>query len=294
MTSPIGESLTTPEVYLCELVPLLRQISVGPCGMAIGGSYAKGDADALSDIDVYLFAEQVHSGPQRSELIAKTVGADSQVDSWGQDAPFVECGTDFWYRNRRVECWLRNSQEVERTITLCQQGKIRRDYVGWTVMGFFNYVLLADIRTMQIIEDPYATLARWKTDVATYPEPMRQSILHRFMREAMFWPENFHYRTAVERADIIYTSALVQRVVQAVIQVIFALNREYFQGEKRLAQALVKLPLLPKAFPVRLQALVSPATGSGVEQLREQRRELCALVAEVQSLVLAQGGTAED
>ncbi|MDF0673525.1 MAG: DUF4037 domain-containing protein [Nitrospira sp.] len=166
--------------------------------------------------------------------------------------------------------------------------------MGWTVMGFFNYVLLADIRTMQIIEDPYATLARWKTDVATYPEPMRQSILHRFMREAMFWPENFHYRTAVERADIIYTSALVQRVVQAVIQVIFALNREYFQGEKRLAQALVKLPLLPKAFPVRLQALVSPATGSGVEQLREQRRELCALVAEVQSLVLAQGGTAED
>ena len=33
--------MTTPETYLCELVPLMRQFSVGSCDMAIGGSYAR-------------------------------------------------------------------------------------------------------------------------------------------------------------------------------------------------------------------------------------------------------------
>jgi hypothetical protein len=62
-------------------------------------------------------------------------------------------------------------------------------------------------------------LARWKAQVAVYPEPLRDAILRQFMTEAAFWPDNPHYLSAIERGDVIYTSAIVQQVVQALIQV---------------------------------------------------------------------------
>lgn len=46
--------------------------------------------------------------------------------------------------------------------------------------------------------------------VSSYPEALRRSLLHRFMREAAFWLNNPHYKSAVERVDLIYTSAIVR------------------------------------------------------------------------------------
>jgi hypothetical protein len=112
------------------------------------------------------------------------------------------------------------------------------------------------------------------------------------MREAAFWPDNFHYETAVEREDTIYTSAIVQQVLHALVQVVFGLNRAYFPGDKKLTHALEKLPVKPEAFTSRLQTLLFPGKDPGVVELREQRRELGVLVTEVQQLVSAQGGAA--
>jgi hypothetical protein len=283
--------MDTLGLLIHEILPLLRQFCIAPYGIAVGGSYAKGSNDTLSDLDVYLFAQQVLPSLQRKALVMETLGTQSEATSWGCDSLFVEGGTDFLHGGRRVECWLRNSQEVERTIASCRKGQIRRDHVTWVTMGFFNYVVLGDVRTMQIVEDPQGILTGWKGDVATYPEPLRQTILHRFMLEAAFWPENFHYRSAIERADAIYTSGIVQQVLQALVQVIFALNHEYFPGEKKLAQALGKLSVQPTACPVRLQALLFPGKNPSVKQLQEQHRELGALVTEVQQLVLVYGAT---
>ncbi len=281
----------TPEAVAGELLPVLRELCAGEYAVAIGGSHAKGSSDALSDVDVYLFARTVLPGPERTLRVASVPGA-CEVSSWGRDEPFVEGGTDFVYRGQRVECWLRNPEQVEATIAACKQGRIQRDPVVWTVMGFFNYVVLADVRAMRIVEDPYGLLARWKAEVGTYPERLRRMVLHRFMQEAAFWPDNFHYETAVERADVIYTSGIVQQVLHALIQVVFALNGEYFPGEKKLVHAMASLPVQPHAFAARVQGLVAPGSAPDVPQLREQRRELGALVAEMAALVTARRGAA--
>lgn len=281
----------TPDFLMRELLPLLRQFCVGPYGIAIGGSYAKGSHDALSDVDVYLFSQQVRSGLQRNKLVVEALGETTAPVFWGCEDSFIEGGTDFSYQGCRVECWLRNTRQVEGTIASCRQGIIRREHVAWTVMGFFNYVVLADVRTMQIVEDPHGVLARWKEDVSTYPEPLRQAILRRFMAAATFWPENFHYRSAIERADRIYTSGIVQQVLYALIQVTFALNREYFPGEKKLAQVLEKLLVQPSVFSVRIQALLCPEEYLSVAKLRKQQQELCTLVTDMEQLVLNHGKT---
>jgi hypothetical protein len=128
-------------------------------------------------------------------------------------------------------------------------------------------------------------LTRWKAQVAAYPEPLRDAILGRFMPEAAFWPGNPHYLGAVERGDVIYTSAIVQQALHALIQAVFALNRVYFPGEKKLAGALEKLPILPAEFAARVEGLLCPGPAPTVDELREQQRTLAELVTDVRALL---------
>lgn len=142
---------------------------------------------------------------------------------------------------------------------------------------------------MRIIEDPQHVLSRWKAEVSTYPNALRNAILGRFVREEAFWPENPHYKSAVERSDVIYTSAIVQQVLHILFQVLFALTRVYFPGEKKLADALEALPRQPARLGTRVQALLTEYSGLDAQGLREQHRELGELVANVTRLVAAHG-----
>ena len=276
--------MDSAEKLVRELVPLVRGFTAGPAAIALGGSHAKGSGDALSDLDVYLFADAVLPARRRDERVTDALGQGAGVQSWGGDDPFVQGGTDFLYHGLRVECWLRRMDEVERTIAAAVRGEVRREYSGWAVMGFLGHVALADVHNMRVVEDPLGTLGRWKTDVAVYPEALRRALIGRFLPEAAFWPGNPHYASAVEREDVIYASAIVQQVVHAVIQVVFALNRAYFPGEKMLEQRVESLPIRPTDFAARLRGLLA-----GAEGLRVQSSELTALVAETARLVAAHG-----
>ena len=282
----------TPGALLAAVLPVVRRFRADPhtaYGIALGGSHAKGTSDALSDVDVYLFAPAVLPGTQRIEVVAEAFGlAPEAVSSWGGDEPFEQGGTDFRFRNREVECWLRNTESIASVIDSAKRGEIRREYSVWAVAGFFDYVALSDIQAMHVVEDPFGLLSGWKAEVARYPESLRRAVLDRFTREAAFWPDNFHYRTAVERVDALYTSGIVQQVVHALIQSVFAVNGVYFPGDKKLGSALDALPVRPEAFAQRVQALLFPGAEPDRGLLEEQRRALGVLVADVESLVAAQ------
>lgn len=280
------------ETIARELLPLVRRFARGACAVALGGSCAKGHRDAHSDVDLSLFADQVLPGVERDALAAEALGPGAEPASWGRDDPFVQGGTDFVHRGVRVECWLRSATHVEAAIAECLRGELRREYVGWTVMGFFNHVVLADVHSLRIVDDPGGMLARWKESVDTYPQPLREAIVRRFMGEAGFWPANPHYHTAIERVDVVYTSGIVQLVVHALIQVLFALNREYFPGEKRVPESLRRLAVAPRDVAERVWALVAPGTPPDVVSLRAQQQALAALVEEVSQLVSAESAGA--
>jgi predicted nucleotidyltransferase len=279
------KSNAVPDNIVNDVIPSLRQFCVGEYGIAVGGSYAKGVSDEQSDVDIYLFANQILPRDQRSTLMKHRLNSASQIISWGDDALFVEGGTDFWYAGRKVECWLRNMQRIEKTLQMCLNGQIDRGYVVWTVMGFYNYVALSDIHVMQIIEDPNGILGGWKDRLDEYPAALRKAIIGRYLAEVQFWPENFHYLSAIERGDILYTTGIVQQVVYAMIQVVFALNRVYFPGEKKVGMALEKLALQPGEFNQRIRELVYPGDIGSITYLRAQQEALSRLANDVKLLV---------
>jgi uncharacterized protein with HEPN domain len=105
------------------------------------------------------------------------------------------------------------------------------------------------------------------------------------LRMARFWPDNFHYKSAVERADSIYVMGIVQQVIHNLIQVIVALNETYFPGDKKLDIALDHLLVKPEQFVERVQNLLYPGTNIEQPLFHRQRQELVTLTAEIEALV---------
>jgi hypothetical protein len=278
--------IPNPTPIVDTLLPLLRQFVLGEYGIALGGAHAKGVEDQESDVDIYLFAQQVLPAQERARRCEEFGSAIGSVVSWGVDAPFVQGGTDFYLHGTKVECWLRNTDYISDILSDCVAGIVRREFVTWTVMGFYNHCTLSDLHNMVPIEDPAGVLARWKAAVTEYPLKLRETILKDHLRAAKFWPENFHYRSAVARCDAIYAVGIVHQVVHNLIQVLFALNRAYFPGDKKLNIALEHLEVKPAGFTEQIQRLLLPGTGRDRDTLDQQRTALIELTRQVEELVV--------
>jgi hypothetical protein len=268
-----------------QLIPLLCQFALSEAGIAVGGAHAKGTDDAASDLDLYVFASDVLTSAERAQRARDFSPEVAKLVSWGDEEPFTQGGTDFTYRAHKVECWLRNSELIESTLAECREGIVRRDFVTWTTTGFYNHCCLSDLKAMIPVSDPAGLLAGWKLEIAVYPPKLRAAIVRGHLSAARFWPHNFHYDSAIERQDVIYTTGIVQQVVHNLIQVLFAANSTYFPGDKKLAEALGHLACTPARFAERVNALLFPAERVSVALLKRQQAELQRLLREVEDLV---------
>ena len=278
--------IPNPTPIVDTVLPLLRQFALGEYGLALGGAHAKGVEDQESDVDIYLFAKEVLPAQKRARRCKEFGGPITRVVSWGADTPFVQGGTDFYFEGTKVECWLRSTDYISNIVDDCTAGIVRREFVTWTVMGFYNHCTLSDLHNMVPVEDPAGVLSRWKAAVAEYPPQLRETILDDHLRAAQFWPENFHYRSAVARCDAIYAVGIVHQVVHNLIQVLFALNRTYFPGDKKLDVVLEHLEVKPAGFTERIKCLLLPGSGRDRETLDWQRTELIELTRQVEALVV--------
>ena len=135
------------------------------------------------------------------------------------------------------------------------------------------------------VDDPFGILSAWQQVIDEYPPKMQAAIIEKHLSGARFWPNNFHYSSAVERQDIIYTTGIVQQVVHNLIQVLFAVNKCYFPGDKKLAKALNRLERVPAGFVEHIHELLFPAAPATREHLRQQQTALQQLLKDVEELV---------
>ena len=252
------------------LVELLKGTVEGKCAIALAGAHAKGMADAASDIDLYVFAERAKPLEERQALIRSA--ADPGTTPWVDDfdaAPWGG-GMDFMYQGTPVEVAARTLARMDRVVGDCLEGKFEIIPATWTSNGYYTFIYLCELSFIQPVWDPDGVLADYQKKAAVYPEPLRRAILETFMGRAGTWMGNFHYGSAVRRGDVLFTAPIVLHTVMDMVQVVFALNRVYFTGDKKLEAALEKMPYCPEALrPGQLDVLLT-ATRDPAHLKRQQ------------------------
>lgn len=255
--------MSIEEELFATMTPVIADLAEGGNGaVSLGGSRAKHRSDAQSDYDFRVYADQF-KGPELQ-----------QTEAWKR----FEAVLQAWEaRGLRLDgVWARNYDRVQANLDGWIAGKgVAKNY-EWTIWG---YHLPTDLAHQQIIVDPKGILARWKEQLAHYPEALRMSVIEEYLGVLRYWAADYHYASKVARRDLVFLVGLTGKLVNAILQVVFAINRTYYPGDGWNLEIAKDFARLPQNFIARMSAILEHGNDwSG------QRAELITIIADLEVL----------
>jgi predicted nucleotidyltransferase len=257
----------------------------GVVAVTLGGSTARGAADAASDLDlgVYYRAENKPHVDRFREL-AKALddeGEPLSVTGFGEWGPWINGGAWLRIDGRRVDWLYRELGHVVQTISDCRAGRVGVDYQPGHPHGWNHHVYMGEVAECEVLQDPAGVLKAIQKLAAGYPEGLRRGLVERHLWEASFTLETV--AKSPKRGDVAYVTGALYRCTAALVQVIYALNGRYFLNEKGSVPAASAMKLAPKRFEKRVVDALGNA-GTTPAQLAKSVETLRELVADVRGL----------
>lgn len=251
------------------MTPLIADLAANGNGaVALAGSRGKGRSDEQSDYDFRVYAD-AYRGPDIR-----------QTEQWQR---FEAARRDWEARGFRMDgVWMRSYAGVRRDLDAWLTGTAVPKTFEWTIWG---YHLPTDLASQQIAFDPEGVLAGWKQQLAVYPEALGASVLRQYREVLQYWAKDYHYESKVARRDLVFLAGLTGKLTNAILQVVFALNRAYFPGDGWNLPMAAELHRLPPDFVSRMTSILS--AGSDADAPRRQRQELIAMIADLEVLIAA-------
>jgi hypothetical protein len=259
--------MNTTQEIINECLPLIRPLAIGRYAISIGGSHGKKLFDEKSDIDFRLFCDEMLGG----------IGI-TETDEWKSFSKVV----DRW-REKGINidhCWIRTVKEIDDQLEPWFAGQVPRVDLVWTLWG---YHLLTDLANQVILEDPNGLITGWQARLTPYPQVIQGAIIKKHAESLNYWKVDYHYRNKVERGDSVFLASMAARLVNDMMQVLFALNQTYYCGDGNNLRYTSKFSIKPLNFEERIYGILYP---SQVEDpFREQYRAIIDLIDDVLFLV---------
>lgn len=265
----IGSAMDHEADLIATMTPLIADLAENGNGaVALAGSRGKGRSDEQSDYDFRVYAD-AYRGPDVR-----------QTEQWNR---FETAMHDWEARGFRMDgVWMRSYAGVNRDLDAWLSGSAVPKTFEWTIWG---YHLPTDLANQQITLDPDGVLADWKQRLAVYPEALRVSVLQQYRELLHYWAKDYHYESKVARRDLVFLVGLTGKLANAILQVVFALNRAYFPGDGWNLPMAAELDRLPPDFVSRMTSILG--AGSDADALRRQRQDLIAMIADLEALIAA-------
>lgn len=247
------------ENIIANLTETLKGITDGAFSIALSGSRCKNMSDDDSDIDLYILVDDLKPYDDIYDIVTKVSdsGAPIYLLTDTEATPFGGA-IDFRCNGIPIEVTVKKFSKVKQQLDNCIDGKFDIVPQTWTSNGYYTFICLSEINYLKPLWESDNFIKNYKEKIECYPEKLRNSIISVFWGRANTWINNFHYESAISRGDYLFTSPIVLHTVLDMVQIIFALNKVYFTGDKRLESTLRSMPYCPisllENLPFLLQA----------------------------------------
>jgi predicted nucleotidyltransferase len=268
-----------------EIVERVKEVD-GLRAVVLGGSRARGTHTPSSDIDLGFYYHpsrtlDLHALGQIAAELDDAHRADvlTPLGGWG---PRINGGGWLTIRGTAVDFLYRDLQQVNSLMQACLAGQVEIHYQPGHPFGFLDSTYMAEIAVCRSLWDPFGDIAGLKAQVQPYPAVLQKTLVEKF-----HWEIDFALsiaRKSVSRADVTYAAGCCFQAASCILQVLFALNRQYWLNEKGALALAETFTLRPanlksraeKAF--ELLAADGPAIQAAVNLLGEVAAETQALI----------------
>lgn len=227
----------------------------GVVGVTLGGSRARGTADAAADVDlgVYYRAGSL-------DLDALAVAADAVSDhpvelappgTWG---PWVDGGAWLHVGGTAVDWILRDLDRVDAVWADCGAGIVRNEIQTGHPLGFWSHAYCGELALARVLVDPGDALTRRHDEYLTYPDALATTLVRRL------WEARFTLEIAAKaarRADTVYVAGCLFRAVGVMAHALLGHARSWVTNEKGLVALTAALPDAPARFAERAEDAVA-------------------------------------
>ncbi len=263
---------------IASITEKLKSIS-GIDAVVLGGSRARGTHTESSDVDlgIYYHPSSPMDIPALGHLAAEIDDEHREnlvtaVGGWG---PWINGGGWLKVHDIPVDFLYRDLVKVTRIIHDCCDGHIEIVYQAGHPFGFISPIYLSEAACCRPLWDPHGTIERLKAQVIPYPPRLKKAIVDSF-----WWDVDFSLsiaRKSIPRGDVTYAAGCCFRAVTCLMQVLFAVNEQYWMNEKG---AVALAAGFPKS-PARLKERVEEAFA----QLNSSGSSIAAAISSLQDLV---------
>jgi predicted nucleotidyltransferase len=244
------------ETLIQDIIGEVKNVA-GVQAIVLGGSRARGTHHAASDIDlgIYYHSHQpldLHAlGNVATQLDdAHRPNLLTSIGGWG---PWINGGGWLGIQAVPVDFLYRDLDQVNRVIKACLAGQVEIFYQPGHPHGFVTSIYLGEIAICQPLWDPKGLITNLKSKVSPYPTALQKAV-----RQNFAWEIDFSIGMAqksIERADVTYAAGCSFRSIMCMLQVLFALNQEYWLNEKGAVAIANNFAIKPARFQSRVDEI---------------------------------------
>lgn len=272
--------MTNTSNLITNIIERLKSVA-GIEAIVLGGSRARGTHTPTSDVDLGIYYSP--SAPLDLKALAGVAAEiddeqrDNLVTGIGGWGPWINGGGWLTVNQIPVDLLYRDLEKVSQIITDNCAGRFEIAYQPGHPHAFPSYIYLCEVALCQPLWDPNQTLARLKDQVRPYPPQLKRAIINAFWWEVDFALKGAH--KSISRGDAAYAAGCCFRGVMCLMQVLFALNEQYWMNEKGAVGIASGFQFSPAQLNERVAhaftQLNSSAEGisAAIETLEELREE---------------------
>jgi Nucleotidyltransferase domain len=199
----------------------------GVVGVTLGGSQARGTADAHSDIDLGVYYRGDLDVPAVRAL-AREFDKRAEVSERGAWGPWVDGGAWLTVAGTRVDWIYRDLDRVEQIRADCEAGRVECHFQIGHPHGFWTSAYVAELALARILADPDKALERALP--RRYPAALSAALSERGRWEAEFILDAAG--KGAKRGDVAWVAGCLYRAAGCLSQARHAEAREWVTTEK--------------------------------------------------------------